>query len=75
MSTSPTAPSVSVVVATRNRPELLRKALGSIAAQDYPGPVELVVVYDQSEPETDLAGCTSSPTPGPPVWPAPATAA
>lgn len=55
MSTPPTAPSVSVVVATRNRPELLRKALGSIAAQDYPGPVELVVVYDQSEPETDLA--------------------
>ncbi|WP_432949205.1 glycosyltransferase family 2 protein [Kribbella sp. CA-253562] len=55
MSTSPTAPSVSVVVATRNRPELLRKALGSIAAQTYTGPVELIVVYDQSDPETGLA--------------------
>ncbi|ONI69875.1 hypothetical protein BWI15_25515 [Kribbella sp. ALI-6-A] len=55
MSTPPTAPSVSVVVATRNRPELLRKALSSIAAQSYTGPVELVVVYDQSEPETGLA--------------------
>ncbi|MGH2684983.1 MAG: glycosyltransferase family 2 protein [Actinomycetota bacterium] len=55
MNTPPAAPSVSVVVATRNRPELLRKALGSIAVQDYPGQVELVVVYDQSEPETDLA--------------------
>ncbi len=60
MSTSPVpddtaVPTVSVVVATRNRPELLRKALGSIAAQDYPGAVEMVVVYDQSEPETGLA--------------------
>jgi glycosyltransferase involved in cell wall biosynthesis len=50
----PTAPTVSVVVSTRNRPELLRKALGSIADQDYPGPVEIVVVYDQSEPEPGL---------------------
>jgi glycosyltransferase involved in cell wall biosynthesis len=55
MNTPPTAPAVSVVVATRDRPELLRKALGSIAVQDYAGPVELVVVYDQSEPETGLA--------------------
>ncbi|TDO43356.1 GT2 family glycosyltransferase [Kribbella sp. VKM Ac-2527] len=54
MSTPAMTPSVSVVVATRNRPELLRKALGSIAAQDYPGPVELVVVYDQSQRETGL---------------------
>jgi glycosyltransferase involved in cell wall biosynthesis len=53
--TGTAVPTVSVVVATRNRPELLRKALGSIAAQDYPGAVEMVVVYDQSEPETGLA--------------------
>ena len=55
MSTAVMTPSVSVVVATRNRPELLRKALGSIATQDYPGPVELIVVYDQSERESGLA--------------------
>ncbi|TWD83277.1 GT2 family glycosyltransferase [Kribbella amoyensis] len=51
---STASPPVSVVVATRNRPELLRKALTSIAVQDYAGPIELVVVYDQSEPETGL---------------------
>ena len=44
-------PAVSVVVATRHRPELLRRAVSSILGQDYPGVVECVVVFDQSEPE------------------------
>ncbi|WP_341720354.1 glycosyltransferase family 2 protein [Micromonospora sp. FIMYZ51] len=44
-------PSVSVVVPTRNRPELLPAALRAAVAQDYPGPVEVVVVYDQCEPD------------------------
>ncbi|MDG4798514.1 glycosyltransferase family A protein [Micromonospora sp. WMMD1082] len=48
-------PSVSAVVPTRNRPELLRAAVRAIVAQDYPGPVEVVVVYDQSEPDPSLA--------------------
>ncbi|NLU80469.1 glycosyltransferase [Micromonospora sp. HNM0581] len=48
-------PSVSTVVPTRNRPELLRAAVTAILAQDYPGPIEVVVVYDQSEPDTALA--------------------
>lgn len=42
-------PSVSVVIATRGRGELLRRAVRSIVAQDYSGAVEIVVVYDQSE--------------------------
>jgi glycosyltransferase involved in cell wall biosynthesis len=42
-------PAVSVVVATRHRPELLRRAVSSILGQDYPGVVECVVVFDQSE--------------------------
>jgi glycosyltransferase involved in cell wall biosynthesis len=46
---------VSVIVATRSRPELLRLAAGSILAQDYPGPIELVIVFDQAEPEAALA--------------------
>ena len=39
-------PSVTVVVATRDRPGLLERAVASILAQDYPGVVECVVVYD-----------------------------
>jgi glycosyltransferase involved in cell wall biosynthesis len=43
-------PSVTVVVATRNRPHLLAVAIGSIAAQSYQGVIETVVVFDQCEP-------------------------
>jgi glycosyltransferase involved in cell wall biosynthesis len=61
-------PAVSVVVATRHRPELLRRAVSSILGQDYPGVVECVVVFDQSEPDVgwgELEGqrrlrCTSN---------------
>ncbi|MFG1845904.1 glycosyltransferase family 2 protein [Micromonospora carbonacea] len=48
-------PSVTAVVPTRDRPELLRKALDAILGQDYPGRVDAVVVYDQSEPDRSLA--------------------
>ncbi len=48
------APSVSVVVPTRDRPELLRAAVRAILDQDHPGPVEVVVVYDRSEPDGTL---------------------
>ncbi|MEO8423495.1 MAG: glycosyltransferase family A protein [Actinomycetota bacterium] len=43
-------PSVSVVVPTRQRMELLRRALISIAGQRYAGSIEIVVVFDQEEP-------------------------
>ncbi len=43
-------PPVSVIVATRDRPELLRRAVNSIIGQSYAGAVECVVVFDQSEP-------------------------
>jgi glycosyltransferase involved in cell wall biosynthesis len=42
-------PAVSVVVPTRDRPELLRRALESISAQRYEGDIELIVVFDQAE--------------------------
>ena len=48
------APLVSAVVATRDRPELLRETLAAIASQDYEGVVETVVVFDQTEPDLDL---------------------
>jgi glycosyltransferase involved in cell wall biosynthesis len=43
-------PPVSVVVPTRDRPELLRRAVRAILGQTYRGRVECVVVFDQSEP-------------------------
>jgi glycosyltransferase involved in cell wall biosynthesis len=48
-------PSVGVVVPTRNRPQLVRKALAAIRAQHYPGEITVVVVYDQTEPDPLLA--------------------
>ncbi|MFV2011090.1 MULTISPECIES: glycosyltransferase family 2 protein [unclassified Micromonospora] len=48
-------PTVSVVVPTRDRPELLREAITAIREQDYPGVVDVVVVYDQSTPDITLA--------------------
>jgi glycosyltransferase involved in cell wall biosynthesis len=48
-------PAVSVVVATRHRPELLLRAVTSILGQSYPGELECLVVFDQSQPEPLLA--------------------
>jgi glycosyltransferase involved in cell wall biosynthesis len=45
------APSVSVVVPTRDRPELLRRAVAAVLGQRYEGFVECIVVFDQSDPE------------------------
>ncbi len=44
-------PHVSVVIATRDRPELLRRALAGVLHPDYPGVVDATVVFDQSEPD------------------------
>ena len=43
-----TWPSVTAVVPTRERPELLARAVTAILDQDYPGDLEAVVVFDQS---------------------------
>ncbi|MGR6318628.1 glycosyltransferase family A protein [Micromonospora soli] len=44
-----TYPPVTVVVATRDRPGLLERAVGAVLDQDYPGPVECLVVYDHTD--------------------------
>ena len=44
-------PLVSVVIATRNRPEMLREAIAAVVGQTYAGPVECVIVFDQTEPD------------------------
>jgi glycosyltransferase involved in cell wall biosynthesis len=48
-------PSVGVVIPTRNRPELLARAIDAVAAQDYAGAVRTVVVFDQATPDYLLA--------------------
>jgi glycosyltransferase involved in cell wall biosynthesis len=48
-------PSVGVVIATRDRPHLLRRTLTSISEQDYPGRLRIVVVYDGVQPDWRIA--------------------
>jgi glycosyltransferase involved in cell wall biosynthesis len=43
-------PSVSVVVATYNRPQLMAKTVQSIMDQRYSGPIEVIVVFDKQDP-------------------------
>jgi glycosyltransferase involved in cell wall biosynthesis len=45
---------VAVVVATRDRPVLLRRTIDSILSQDYDGSIEIIVVFDRSEPDETL---------------------
>jgi glycosyltransferase involved in cell wall biosynthesis len=43
-------PLITAVVPTKDRPELLARAVQSIIDQDYPGAVECLVVFDGTEP-------------------------
>lgn len=48
------SPLVSVVIATRDRPEMVREAIDSVFAQTLDGEIEVIVVADQSEPDETL---------------------
>ena len=47
-------PDVTVVIATRDRPELLQRALDGIIGSEYEGDIECLVVFDQSAPDTSI---------------------
>jgi hypothetical protein len=47
-------PLVSVIMPTRARPELVRAAIASVVAQDYPGDIECIVVHDQEPLDESL---------------------
>ncbi len=47
-------PELSVVICTRDRPVLLRRALDAIKAQTFEGVIETVVVFDRSVPDQSL---------------------
>jgi GT2 family glycosyltransferase len=44
-------PPVTAVVPTHRRPELMRAAVQSVIKQDYPGSIEIIVVFDACAPE------------------------
>ncbi|MCU1635615.1 MAG: glycosyl transferase [Cryobacterium sp.] len=43
-------PPVTAIVPTHNRPELMKRAVQSILAQDYAGDIEVIVVFDACDP-------------------------
>jgi len=45
---APEWPPVSAIIATRDRPELLARAVAAALGQDYPGILEVIVVFDQA---------------------------
>jgi glycosyltransferase involved in cell wall biosynthesis len=45
---------LSVVICTRDRPELLRRAIAGVAAQAHDGVIETIVVFDRSSPDPTL---------------------
>ena len=47
-------PVVDVVIATHNRPQLLRAALDAMLTQTYRGRIAITVVFDRSEPDNSL---------------------
>lgn len=49
------APSVSVVIPAHARPKELRRAIAAVRAQEYSGPLDVVVVYDRADPDPTLA--------------------
>ncbi|WP_010147531.1 glycosyltransferase family 2 protein [Serinicoccus profundi] len=47
-------PSVTVTIPTHDRPQQVRTAIEAARAQDYAGELEVVVVYDNAEPDLSL---------------------
>lgn len=43
-------PSVTAVIPTKNRPQLLARAVRSVVNQEYPGTIECLIVFDGTEP-------------------------
>jgi Glycosyl transferase family 2/Sulfotransferase family len=52
--TEASRPAVSVIIATHNRPQLVRRAMKSVLGQRYSGDIEVVVVFDKTSPDEAL---------------------
>jgi glycosyltransferase involved in cell wall biosynthesis len=62
MNSAHSLPSVSVVIPTHDRPDFVRNAVQSVLGQDYSGPVEALVVFDNCE-LVDLVAPNGMPAP------------
>lgn len=51
---SPCLPPVAVVIPTHDRPELVRRAVQSVLDQEYPGGIDVLVVFDRADPDMAL---------------------
>lgn len=47
-------PSITVVIPAHKRPQELRRAIESARSQDYPGDIDVLVVFDRAEPDMRL---------------------
>lgn len=47
-------PSLSVIIPTRERPEMVRRAISSALSQDYPADIFIYIVFDRSQPDRAL---------------------
>ena len=50
-----TTPSVTAVIATRDRPAMLRTAIQSVLGQDYAGVIDVIVVFDGAPVDHEVA--------------------
>jgi glycosyltransferase involved in cell wall biosynthesis len=48
-------PDVDVIIATRDRPALMRASVECVLDQYYRGPINVLLIYDQSEPQMGVA--------------------
>lgn len=52
-------PDISVVIATHDRPQLLRQAVSAVLEQTYRGHVEVLVVFDGTDPDDTMESETT----------------
>ena len=51
---------VDVIIATRDRIQLLQQSVAAISAQDYPGLIRTTIVFDNTTPRIDLERTTGN---------------
>lgn len=47
-------PDVTAIVCTHDRPQMMRRAVDAIVAQTYKGRIDVLVVFDKSDPDTSI---------------------
>lgn len=47
-------PDVTAIVCTLDRPQMMRRAVDAIVAQTYKGRIDVLVVFDKSDPDTSI---------------------